>query len=404
MTPEEFNRWMAEQEARNPGAGPTDIDWTGTGSARYQSQLATPDAAALRRMRTEGFRGAGASASWADPAPSRATVRDLAGTQSPDPKDVEAKLRDEYAKNEAARVAAGEAPRNVTDPEPPPTDEKEVKVGTGNIEDSPRADADPYYGGAASFTERGGRGVYTVRLPNGQVIHTNTPGKHTAKGATYQEAAATDDTLSADVASGPAGSVYAGIDARGLAPLFDEQTNPINLPTDEDRSPGWAVRKAYRDLYASGDLSMDPRDIMDRRRWEEQEEARESDLELARARRDAAIRQSQVDPYRMAQIEAEGKYGGEVLKQEGKQRQMMVALQYYAEVGSRISAAEEQLSQVPPDSAQAAALQEQIDRLTQERRELANIALGFNLRDPEFNPFAAMMGAAMAPTGGTGGE
>ncbi|MHC4933874.1 MAG: hypothetical protein ACYTGV_16975, partial [Planctomycetota bacterium] len=301
--------------------------------------------------------------------PSRGTVRDLAGVQSPDPKDIENRLAEEYAKNEAARVAAGEAPRNTTDPADPPTDEKEPKVGTGPLAVAPTdKEGKPT---ASTYDDYG-----IVRMPDGRIIATGGGGE----GLVSQGGSRLHEGQRANVAEGAAGSVFSSAEA-GLAGLIGPggaDLADVNLPTDEDRSPGWAVRKAYRDLYASGDLSMDPRDIMDRRRWEEQEEARESDLELARARRDAAIRQSQVDPYRMAQIEAEGKYGGEVLKQEGKQRQMMVALQYYAEVGSRISAAEEQLSQVPPDSAQAAALQEQIDRLTQERRELANIALGFN--------------------------
>jgi len=392
----DFNRWVAEQDRKRPGLGPGElIDVTGTRNPRVQSLRQTPDDVALRRMRTEGFRGAGASATWDAPTPSRGTVRELAGVQSPNPRDIENRLAEEYAKNEAARVAAGEAPRNTTDPKPPPTDEKEPKVGTG-----PLAVAPTDKEGRPAASTYGDYGI--VRMPDGRIIATAGGGEDlVSMGGGLDPAGG-----KANVSSGAAGTVFsspevglAGLMGPGGANLAD-----VNLPTDEDRSPGWAVRKAYRDLYAAGDLSMNPRDIMDRRRWEEQEEARESDLELARARRDAAIMQASVDPYRMAQIEAEGKYGSQVIEEEAKKDRMMLALGYYTDLGKRVSAAEDQLSQLDPESAQAGALKEQIERLNQERREMANIALGFNLRDPEFNPFAAMMGAAMAPTGSTGGE
>lgn len=325
--------------------------------------------------------------------PSRASVRDMAGVTSPDPKDIERKLQDEYAKNEAARVAAGEAPRNTTDPNDPPTDEPERKVGTGPL-------ADPVVSAAGEPVASSYEDYGIVRMPDGRIVAS--PG---TEGLVSQGGGLDPAASKANVAAGPAGTVFSSSERALIGPGGADLAGVI-LPTDEDRSPGWATRKAYSDLYSAGDLSMNARDVMDRRRWEESEEARESDLELARARRDAAIMQASIDPYRMAQIEAEGKYGSEVLKQEGQRSQMMIALQYYAQLGEKITAVESQLGEIDPKAQpqQAAALQEQLDRLIQERRELANISMGFKLQDPEFNPFAAMMGAAMAPTGGPGGE
>jgi len=326
--------------------------------------------------------------------PSRSTVRDMAAATAPEPRDIDKKMREEYAKNEARSVAAGEAPRNTTDPANPPTDPAERKVGTGQ----PLTSHTPVAERRASEASGDGPGI--VRMPDGRIIVSGDPMAAAAGGGSIDPPGAR-----ANVVSGVAGSVFSSPE-RALIGSGGANMSQVNLPTDEDRSPGWATRKVYNDLYASGDLSMDPRNIEDRRKWESSEEARESDIELARARRDAAIMQSQVqpvDPYRIAEIEAEAKWGGKAVELEAEQRKIASALGYYAHIGKQMEAIQEQLSQMDPGSAQAAALQETLDRLTTERREWANIAQGFKIQDPKFNPFAAMMGA-LTPAPAPGGS
>ena len=324
--------------------------------------------------------------------PSRATVRDVAGVGSPDPKDIEHRLAEESAKAEAARAAAGDPPRSAMRRNEAPTDPAQPKVGTGMLATSHTPVAERRAAAAA------GEKYGIVRMPDGRIVASDDPIKAASGGGSIDPAGAR-----ANVAEGPAGTVYSASEKALVGPGGANLAD-VNLPTDEDRSPGWATRKAYNQLYASGDLSMNARDVMDRRRWEESEEARESDTELARARRDAAILQSQIDPYKMAAIEAEGKYGGEVIEQEAENQRIAGALAYYNRLGEQISHYEQTLAGLDPSSAQYAAVKDSLDRLLQERRELANIAQGFQLRDPRYNPFADMMGALAAPTAAPGGS
>jgi len=393
-----FQEWLASEETKQRYPGQPGLTTEALlGKAAFgptgKPPVGRSDEAALRSMRREGFRGSGATASW--DIPSRATVRDMAAASSPEPRDVEKKVREDYAKNEAASVAAGEAPRNTTDPKAPPTDPPEAKVGTG----APLVSHTPAAQRRTAAEQGNGPGI--VRIPDGRVIVSTDPAAAAAAGGSIDPPGARSN-----VASGPAGTVFSSSEKMLIGPGGANLAG-VNLPTDEDRSPGWATRKAYNDLYSKGQLSMNPRDIEDRRRFEASEEARESDLELARARRDAAIMQSQMrptDPYRLAEIEAEAKWGSKAIELEAEQRKISAALGYYQHIGNQMAAIQKQLSEVPPGSAQAAALQETLDRLTTERREWANIAQGFKIQDPEFNPFAAMMGAVAAPAPAPGGS
>jgi len=325
--------------------------------------------------------------------PSRGTVRDMATAENPNPRDVQNRLAEEAAKNAAARVAAGDQMTKEYDTEPP-TDPMQEKVGTGPLAvrpTGPRGEEIP-----SSYEN-----YSVVRMPDGRVISTGDGGE----GLVSRGGSLDPPGSKANVAAGPAGAVFSSSENALIGPGGADLAG-VNLPTDEDRSPGWATRKAYNDLYSAGDLSMNPRDIMDRRRWEESEEARESDLELARARRDFALRQAAIDPYEMARIEAEGKYAGKAIEAENENSRIMAAAGQYAAIGERIGALEQQLATIDPEAApgQAAALQDALGRLEQERREWANMLMGFQLRDPDINPFAAMFGAGMAPGATPGGE
>ena len=162
-----------------------------------------------------------------------------------------------------------------------------------------------------------------------------------------------------------------------------------------DRSPGWAARAAINELYRTGEISADPLQIESRRRWEEQETARDMGRERAEVEHEAALRAAlmpPVDPYKMAEIEAMGRYGGRGLQEEMQNERIMGALLLYTQMSQQIKAIEDQMSGLDPETAQYQALAQQRDRLIQDRREMPNLALGFSIRDPEFNPLAAMLG------------
>jgi|GEM_PF-4949613 len=353
------------------------------------------------------------------PTPSRATMISIhRGTQGLDDpggqkqmlEDIEEAMQREFAKNVASDAAAGQdVTASTPTPPPTPTDVKEPKAGTGPPVPG-QEERDPYYGGDQSFKERQGRGIYSVRVkgPDGRerIIRTNRPAGHIAGGAEYapfSEGMAGDS----DVVGGAGGTLYAGSGA-----------GAVDMPASDmpqDRSPGWAARAALRAAHAQGSgLSMDPRDIMDRRRFEEQEMGRDlameaAEIESAKQRLGlvAAERAAMVDPYVMAEIEAQGKYGGAMLQEQAAQRRQTQALALFKDISDKIDSYEKQLQGLDPQSAQAAALKQAIDRMVQERRELANIALGFRINDPRQSDLMAMLGVLGGlgtPGAGQGGN
>lgn len=322
----------------------------------------------------------------AGPAPSRGTVAEMARGDE-DPKDRDKRLREEFARNRSEANRSGEDPRNIrTQRSHVPRDEPRPPVGTG-VDLTPLPSHTPR-------SERGEPGTYegqyVVRMPDGRAVVTEDPGSVMASGGGTVD----PPGRKADVASGQAGTIFADNQKGPFPnPMGDPDFSQVNLPTDEDRSPGWAARAAIAELNRTGELSMDPRDIMDRRRFEESETARDMARERAEVEHSAALRAAMmppVDPYALAEIEAQGKYGGEAIEREGEQERIAYALAYYEDISQKILAIEEQLSQLDPESQQAAALAQTRDRLIQERREMPNIALGYQLRDPKLDPFAAL--------------
>lgn len=349
----------------------------------------------LGRLRT------GLGRAYGDPGPhipfmpSRVAVREAVE----DPKDREKNLREEYAASQAARNQAAEDPRNVVTQErgsDAPRDPKRDPVGTGTdlsplTSHTPAAGYDP-------DTGRGQRERRVVRMPDGRVVVSEDPA-----GVTAREGGRVDPPGGrANVVAGSAGTVFSSPEMARLGP-GGADLGETTLP-GRDRSPGWAARAAINELYRTGEISADPLQIESRRRWEEQETARDMARERAEVEHEAALRTAMmppVDPYRMAEIEAMGRYGGRGLQEEMTNERIMGALALYTQISGQIRAIEEQMNVLDPKTAQYQALAQQRDRLIQDRREMPNLALGVRLQDPRLDPLAAMLAFMGGPRAAT---
>lgn len=313
------------------------------------------------------------------PMPSRGAVRDAVGGGAEDPRDRDKRLRENYARNQADRGARNEDPRNVrtqTQGGGVPTDDKRMKVGTGTVSETGEPTASAY------------GDYHVVRFPDGRVVVTPTPEGETATGGTRDPAG-----RRANVVAGTGGTAFTP-STRMRFPGPEADFSEVNLP-GADRSPGWAARAALNEAFRAGELSMDPRSVMERRQFEEQETARDMARERAEVEHEASIRAAMmppVDPYEIERIKAEARYGGRGLQEEMTTQRIMGALTLYSQITQRINALEEQMGGLDPNSAQYQALVQTRDRLIQERREMPNLALGMKLTDPRLDPLTAMLG------------
>lgn len=353
---------------------------------------------------------AGASQSYAAranerdalPTPSRQTMLGISRLQAPpSDKSVRRAMETDYAKTASERYRGGGPGGSSNKGSETPTDPKEEKAGTGQEATSTGATPPP---AQAPVSKYGGYSI--VRMPNGKILVTNDPSSGEAMGGT-----ADPEGARTNVASGPAGTVFSTSEKLLIGPGGADMSE-VNLPYGADRSPGWAARAAMNEAYRAGTLSMDPTDVMDRRRFEEQEMLRDQavrDAEIEAATKELGLitaeKQAAMDPYALAEIEAQGKYGGAMLQEQFSTARQAMAIEKFAETSKRIRAMEAELASIAdPKSAQAQALRQAIDRAIQERREMTNILLGFRINDPrQMDAFTAMMTAFGGGMGGSGG-
>jgi len=320
-------------------------------------------------------------------APSRGTMTDMARTDgAEDPKDRDKKLREEYAKNQAERNARGEDPRNIRQTDTRvPRDPPRAPVGTGT-DLQPKTSHSPSTRESRGEALQGDSDYAVVRMPDGRVVVNRDPTGAMASGGRMDPPGGRSN-----VVAGAAGTAFSSPE-KALIGQGGADMSKVNLPTDEDRSAGWATRAAINELSRKGELSMNPRDIMDRRRWEEQETARDMGRERAEMEQMTLARQASIDPYRMAEIEAQGKYGGQAITQENESQRIMAALTYYAQISQQINSIEEQMRGMDQEAPRYAELKSAHERLIQERREMPNLAMGFKLQDPKLDPLSALVG------------
>lgn len=328
-------------------------------------------------------------------APSREAVQAVADAvlESQAQKDIDRDATRAGAHGTAQVYGAGADPPGQgknTGNTPPPSDTPLPKGGTGPGASSakpPDTAKDDYYGD-----------VKAVKTADGQIAFVDVPaGKRVEKAGgefmDYSTAVREAGTRvgekgpeqggDANFVSGPSGTAYfTGDDPGDLAAA---------IPATGDRSPGWATRQAYRERYKAGDLSMDPRDIMDRRRWEQSEEARDMEMDLVRAQADAAIAaeeyklaESEVDPLERARIAAEGKYGGQMYEEAATAQRVVQAVSIYQNVMKEIERIQRE---VPPGPER----DKHISMLERFARDQANIIMGHAVRDPREDPLAALV-------------
>lgn len=394
LSPEERKRRSEEMEKARPGEPPKPIDWTGKQSERYKGLAATSDEAAMRKMRSEGFRGHGATASW-EPVPSQDTVAEVAAATMA---DQAARNIERDAEKNAAHATAGAYNRGA---DPPgqgresggkaPTDPPLPKGGTGPGSDRPAekpADkkADPNYYDRVKMVKTADGKVVAVDMEAGKRI-VKAGGDWMDYSTAVGEAGGRDQ----NVASGPQGTAYFGGGAEDAAAVA------AAIPQQGDRSPGWASRKALNELYRTGQLSMNARDVMDRRNWERAEEARDMEQDLVRAQAQAAIAaekykvlEASIDPLERARIEAEGKWGGKYIEEQATGERVRQAVGVYRAIMQEID-------NLRKNNAPSPALDQHIAMLERFARDQANIIMGHAVRDPREDPLAALAAAVSSP-------
>lgn len=294
------------------------------------------------------------------------------------PLNLPAQSVEEEARAAAAAGRAAAPPPSQNRSGSVPTDPPKPKMGTGAgavAETPPRppaAESPDYYGR-----------VKAVRTPEGKIVFTNVPETHIERGDSWAKYGQGPVSRHQDVVSGSAGTF---IGDASKAEMPDPRANL-------DRSPGWAVRQAYNELSREGKLSMNAVDVMDRRRWEDAETARDAQRELLQAQAQAAIAgekqkkaQAEMDPYESARIAAEGKYGSEIIQQEAQATARANAVRIYAQIQDRINEVMDTMPAGPQRD-------EIIARLQQQARDYANIIGGHRIYDPKMDPFAAAVGA-----------
>jgi len=242
--------------------------------------------------------------------------------------------------------------------DPGSTDKPLPKQGTGQEATMDR-------GVAARDIEQSTAGrVRAVKKADGTMVFTNLPDEEV-----------TSPTRVGEV-GGSAGQAFVqpGGEMEAAAAIPDARG---------DRSPGWALRQVLNKQHAAGTLSMDPQDIEDRQRYEAQDEEKEIQKAVMRARAEQAI-----SPTSEAGV-------GEEIEQSNIQERVRQAREAYGEMTEQINA----YYQLPPSPQR----DEIIDRLELERREVANLLQGFALKDPrQPDAMAAMFAAALGGGGGGG--
>jgi hypothetical protein len=233
--------------------------------------------------------------------------------------------------------------------------------------------------------------VKMVRTADGQIVAVDMPaGQRVAKaGGEWMDYSTAVEELGGkdqDVVSGSAGTVY-GSGAEAAAAI----------PQRGDRSAGWATRAALNEAYRRGELSMDPRDVMERRAWEKSEEARDMERNLVRAQADAAIaaeeyklREAELDPLERARIAAEAKWGPQQLKEQGLASRIEAAVRIYQGIMGEIEKARATMEPVSQ-------LDAHIEMLERFARDQANIIMGHAVRDPRTDPLTAFLSTLGTP-------
>jgi hypothetical protein len=264
---------------------------------------------------------------------------------------------------------------------PPPPKEPGAAVGPETLKtENAGADEKP-----SSYYDR----VKAVKMPDGRIVFTNVPKEYTAKGAEYQDYGAAVSEVSGrpwtgganvvDVAGGMKAYVQPGQEGAVAKAI------PQPVPELEDALPELTDPQA---IY-------ERRDYLKRRAGEEFA-ARQagSDLTKSEAEASTAVAASQLDPMAKARMEAEARYGGDVIKAESDAQRTALAIGMLNKINEEMTRLRKT---IPPGPERDAALAE-----LEENRKLYLIAVrpeaASGLMRPD--PYAAF-GAPSAATPAT---
>jgi len=342
---------MADVLRPDPGAVPRAVGGVLRGIWRHP-----------RFQRALGVAGSAPGPGGVPQLPSRDATLGLAGA-TPAPPPPQAKAQEEI-----------EADRAEVDPR---------GQGASQKQDAGSPDAPlPKFGKGEN--EGGGR-HRAIKMPDGRIVATNAPIDIT------DPLGGKPPVPMRDPEEMPQGGVAAGPEATIYTPPGAEPSAgpPSGLPAD--RSPGWAPSAALNQLYAAGELSMDARDVSDRQRWERGARAQDIEQEMTEAQAKRAVAEAEIDPMEEARIEAEGRYGGEIIEQESQGARVQAALQAYAKVTEQMNQAMAEMPDGPEKT-------QYMERLERERRDYANIIMGHQLRDPKADPLSMLAAGMLAPS------
>jgi hypothetical protein len=361
----------------------------------YMGPMPEPSAATTRGIRDLQTPREEAWPRRPEAAPSREAVQSVADQTLADQAD---KTRERTAESVAAHSTAnvyneGADPpgQGSNQPKSAPTDPPAPKGGTGPGADSTRPpgqkraeEGDPGYYDKVKMVKTKDGQIVSVDMPAGQRV-TKAGGEWMDYSTAVKELGGRDS----DVVSGSAGTVYT--DAEGA------EAAAAAIPRQRDTSPGWATRAALNEAFRRGELSMDPRAVMERRAWEKAEEARDMERDLVRAQADAAIateeyklREAQLDPLERARIAAEAKWGPQLLKEQGLSERIVSAVSIYQGIMEKIKEARDTMEPGPQ-------LDAYIEMLERFARDQANIIMGHAVRDPRSDPMAAFLSTLATP-------
>lgn len=131
-----------------------------------------------------------------------------------------------------------------------------------------------------------------------------------------------------------------------------------------------------------------------RRRAEEGRELGEDELGARRAEIASRTRLAEMDPLAQSRIEAQGRYGDQMLENDFEIEARTVALRVYQSYLPQIQQAQ-RAAETAPSEGERAAMRERVVQLQRQARDQANLALGKMLMDEKMNPLAALLGGGM---------
>lgn len=411
-------QWMRPEQEAEPGlAGEvyhslpqpvrSGIGWVAEQARRAREALTTPPAHPGTTASPE-FRGA----------PSRTAVGLVADPKTAERAAIQATARQALEPRDPRGQGQAQAP--AAPPAPPPGTPQSAPQTQPATDTSAPAVKDreaDYYAG-----------IKFVKTPEGRVIATDpqTAAQHVARGArwmTYEDAmrergqGKSEASSGADVVYGSAGSAFVrpgqragGFTVPDSRPYSEKlKTLEAELPEiDPSKRGGWTFSGGIgtgKPREGHGTLSgleqaMARRDWLEgRRRFEQASEVADAELETQKAKLGYERKVAEQDPLAVAQIAAQGRYGGEYIKASQEADAQRRAAAVYDAYTQQIDRVREALASLPAGDPRVPSLREHLTALERERLERTNIALGAWIRPERQDFLSSLVGAlGTAPT------